>query len=79
MFGMFRLQPIQVQRLGYQKTPYSWDDEGAGAIEATAESLENNEFTQFELRGDYFIASTVTDDTPEEPHVGQYRVKFHYN
>jgi hypothetical protein len=79
MLGQFRLQPIQVQRLGYQKTSYVWEDEGAAAIEATAESLENNEFTQFELRGDYFIASTVTEDTPEEPHVGQYRVKFHYN
>ena len=76
--GKFRLNASQVERLGQKNEDYEWEDEGENAIAMTVDQLSQNGFTQFTKRGNYFVAST--DDGDEEaPHIGQYRVKFHYN
>ena len=76
--GKFRLNASQVERLGNRDEQYAWEDEGENAIASTAEALSNAGFSQFVLRGNYFVSSTEDNDE-EAPHIGQYRVKFHYN
>lgn len=59
-------------------TAYHWDDGGKGAIDATSKLMQNNNFSPFVMRGSDFVSSTQDNDV-EEPHIGQYRVRFHYN
>ena len=76
--GKFRLNQAQIAMLGRRDESYQWEDEGEGAIGQTADSMANNGFSPLAMRGDYFVASTSDNDDTSE-HIGQYRIKFHYN
>lgn len=78
MFGKFKLNPVQCASLGAMNTQYHWGDNGRSAIEATQKIMQKSGMSEFKLRGADFVASTHDNDIVE-PHVGQYRVRFHYN
>ena len=76
--GKFRLNATQVAMLGKRDENYEWDDEGEAAISNTAGTMAESGFSQLIMRGNYFVSSTDDNDEVGE-HVGQYRIKFHYN
>lgn len=76
--GKFRLNQTQIAMLGKKNEMYQWEDEGEGAIASTADAMAESGFSNLVLRGAYFVASTDDNDNAA-PHIGQYRIKFHYN
>ena len=78
MMGKFRLNATQVAMLGSKNEMYQWEDDGENAIAATADTMAEHRFSNLVMRGAYFVASTDDNDQVAE-HIGQYRIKFHYN
>ena len=78
MMGKFRLPATSVSSLGRKDEVYQWGDDGEEAINMTADSMSSKGFSQLVLRGAYFVSSTEDNDNTIE-HIGQYRIKFHYN
>ena len=76
--GKFRLNQTQIAMLGKKDEMYQWDDDGENAISSTAGTMASAGFSNLVLRGAYFVASTDDNDNAAE-HIGQYRIKFHYN
>ena len=76
--GKFRLNHAQISRLGTEARVFNFKDDGAAAIEETLSPLEQNNFAAFAVKGAYLVSS-ATEHTNESEHVGQYRVKFHFN
>lgn len=76
--GKFRLNSTQVKTLGGQRDEsLEFENDGEDVINTTADALAAKEFANFELRDGYLYSSTSAND--ESQHIGQYRVKFHYN
>lgn len=53
-------------------------DNAAAAIEETLPALQQNNFAAFTTDGAYLVSSATEHDNKSE-HIGQYRVKFHFN
>ena len=76
--GKYNLNQSQIARLGSKDEKYQWFDEGKKTIKKTEDIMSRSGFSPFVLRGDYLMSSTATNGYSED-HVGQFRVKFHYN
>lgn len=77
--GKFRLNSSQVGKLGKRDEDYEWEDEGENAISMTVDALSQAGFSQFEKRDNYFYSTTKDGGDLSDEHIGQYRVKFHFN
>ena len=76
--GKFRLNTSQIADLGRQDQPYDWTNDVESAYARTEGAMNQSGFSALELRGAYFYASTDDNDNQEE-HIGQYRVRYHWN
>ena len=75
--GKYRLNEAQVYKLGQAEMNIEWDDEGEQAIANTKDAMAQSGFSTLVRRNNYFVSSTEDNDD-EKPHVGQYRIRFHY-
>jgi len=74
--GDYKLNASQVSRLGRHNTKKSEvSDDHVGN---TADNMSNCGFSEFQVRGNYLVAST-SDNSLVGEHVGQYRVCFEYD
>ena len=76
--GNFKLNQSQIERLGKTEEKSWWYLKAKAAIAGSEEVMSGYGFKPFVLRGEYLMSSTSISGHAEE-HIGQYRVRFHYN